>query len=76
MLQTWTVTLRTPHGMAELDVPTTLGPDAASRRAHMAACSLGWGDLDTITVESVVTTPTVPVPDDDMSHIESMACDR
>ena len=30
------VTLDTPQGRAELEVPTTLGPDAAGRRAsHM-----------------------------------------
>lgn len=72
MLQTWTVRLRTPRGMAELDVPTGLGRHAAARRAHVAACSLGWGDMDTIEVVEVWnTTPQ----DDDMSDIESMACD-
>ena len=52
-LATWTVTLRTPHGIGQLDVPTTQGPEAAGRRAVIAACSLGWGDLDTVEVAAV-----------------------
>jgi len=46
------VTLDTPQGRAELEVPTTLGPDAARRRAWMTAIQLRWGDVDEITVVS------------------------
>jgi hypothetical protein len=49
----WTVTLATPNGPGALDVPTTLGPDAASRRAVMTAASVGWGDLDELHVLDV-----------------------
>ena len=30
-----------------------LGPDAAGRRAVVAACGQGWGDFDNITVVSI-----------------------
>lgn len=46
------VTIDTPLGRAELEVPTLLGPDAAARRAWLAAIQLRWGDLDEITVVS------------------------
>jgi hypothetical protein len=52
-LRTYTVTLDTPSGIAQLDVPSTLGPDAAKRRAFFTACALGWGDLDDIMVTDV-----------------------
>lgn len=48
------VTLTTPLGTAELEVPSTLGPDAAGRRAFWTAASLGWGDLDEIIVDAIV----------------------
>jgi hypothetical protein len=53
------VTLDAPAGRGEIEVPTYQGPDAAGRRAFWAACSLGWGDVDEITILSVaeITTP-------------------
>jgi hypothetical protein len=51
-LLVYLVTLDTPKGRAELEVPTTLGPDAAGRRAWMTALQLRWGDVDEITVVS------------------------
>lgn len=53
-VQTWTVVLDTPKGRAELDVPTSLGPDAAERRAVVAAAAMRWGDIDEIRVLDVV----------------------
>lgn len=50
----WVVTLATPKGPAVLEVPSTLGPDAAGRRAVVIGCHQGWGDLDTITVTDVI----------------------
>jgi hypothetical protein len=44
------VTLDTPNGQGQLEVPTTLGADAAGRRAFWQACNLGWGDVDTISI--------------------------
>jgi hypothetical protein len=52
-LKTWTVSLDTELGEAALDVPTTLGPEAAGRRAVVAACQLGWGDIDKIKILEV-----------------------
>ena len=52
-METYIVTLTTPHGVGQLEVPTTLGQEAAARRATVAAMSYGWGDFDTLTVESV-----------------------
>lgn len=49
---TYLVVLNTPNGTAELEVPTFAGPEAAGRRAFWTACSLGWGDVEEITVES------------------------
>lgn len=54
VVRTWTVVLDTPKGRAELDVPTALGPDAAERRAVVAAAALRWGDIDEIRVLDVV----------------------
>jgi hypothetical protein len=53
-LKKWLVTLRTPNGDGEIVVPSTMGPEAAGRRAHMAASAIRWGDLDEIEVLSVV----------------------
>lgn len=47
------VTLITPNGVGQIEVPTFLGPDAAGRRAHMCAVAAGWGDLDEVKVASV-----------------------
>ena len=55
-LQWYAVELSTPGGTAVIDVCSTLGADAAGRRAVMFACHMGWGDLDTIHVLS--STPT------------------
>ena len=55
-LLVYLVTLDTPHGRAELEVPTLLGPDAAERRAWMTAVRLRWGDIDQITVVSTALT--------------------
>lgn len=53
-LPVYLVTIDTPQGRAELEVPTLLGPAAAERRAWMAAVQLRWGDVDQITVVSTV----------------------
>lgn len=47
------VTVDTPAGRAELEVPSTLGPEAAGRRAFWAAAAQRWGDLGEITVTSI-----------------------
>lgn len=51
-LPVYLVTIDTPQGRAELEVPTLLGPAAAERRAWMTAVQLRWGDVDEITVVS------------------------
>ncbi len=52
-LRRYLVTLATPKGEAQVEVPSTLGPDAAGRRAYWAAVQARWGDLDEITVTVV-----------------------
>lgn len=52
-LKRWLVQISTPNGEAELEVPTFCGPEAAERRAIVAAASLGWGDLDEIRILNV-----------------------
>lgn len=47
------VVIDTPKGQAELEVPSTLGPEAAGRRAWMTGVQLRWGDLDEVKVVSV-----------------------
>lgn len=47
------VTVETPKGTAELEVPSTLGPEAAGRRGWMTAVQQRWGDVDEVTVTSV-----------------------
>lgn len=47
------VTLSTPKGQAELEVPTTLGAEAAGRRAWAVGLAQGWGDVDEVQVVSV-----------------------
>jgi hypothetical protein len=51
-LPVYLVTLDTPQGRAELEVPTLLGPAAAERRAWRTAVQRRWGDVDEITVVS------------------------
>ena len=51
-LPVYLVTIDTPQGRAELEVPTLLGPAAAERRAWMTAVQLRWGDVDEITLVS------------------------
>lgn len=46
------VTLQTPGGPAELEVPSLLGPEAAGRRAWMAGVQQRWGDVDEVVVVS------------------------
>lgn len=58
-LEWFLVTLDTPKGQGQLEIPTTLGADAAGRRAFFSACNMGWGDVDTI---SVVSTEPIPHP--------------
>lgn len=53
MIPRYLVTLDTPQGQAEIEVPSMLGPNTAKRRAHMAACAMGWGDLPTVKIVSV-----------------------
>ncbi len=57
---TYTVTLLTPNGVAQLDVPTYGGPMGAGRRAFWAAVSLGWGDVDEITVCEITRVTDSP----------------
>lgn len=52
-MKTYLVTVETPKGTAELEVPSTLGPEAAGRRGWMTAVQQRWGDVDEITVTSV-----------------------
>ena len=54
-ITTWVVTLSTPQGEAKLDVPTTLGADAAKRRAVISAVCLGWGDLGEVEATDCVS---------------------
>lgn len=62
-LTTWVVTLSTPRGEAKLDVPTSLGAEAAKRRAVISAVAIGWGDLgeveatDCVSLDEFVNTP-------------------
>jgi len=56
-LITYVVELDTPEGVGVMEVPCTLGPEAAERRARVAAASIrfGGGDLDTIATRVVGT---------------------
>jgi len=56
-LITYLVQIDTPEGIGEMEVPTTLGPEAAERRALVTAASIrfGGGDLDTLTARAVGT---------------------
>jgi hypothetical protein len=53
LVKRYLVTLATPLGDAEIEVPSALGPDAAGRRAWLTAVNQRWGDVDEITVTSV-----------------------
>ena len=59
----YTVTCNTTQGPVEVSLTTAQGPDAAGRRARMGLVAhRTYGDLDQITVDSVVVTddPTDP----------------
>lgn len=47
------VTLETPTEVITSDLSTTLGPDAAGRRAHIAAVDKGHGTLNEVRIVSV-----------------------
>lgn len=53
-LTTYVVTLSTPAGLAAMDVPSNLGPEAAGRRAFWTAAAIGWGDLPDLSIDSIV----------------------
>lgn len=57
MIKKYLVTVSTPKGEAELEVPTTLGPEAAGRRAWLTAVQQRWGDVDEVKVISVEEIP-------------------
>lgn len=46
-----------PDGTAVLEVPTSLGADAAARRAKWTAIQQRWGDVDEVTVVSTREIP-------------------
>lgn len=50
---TYLVELDTPLGKASIEVPSFLGLEAASRRAHLCAVAKGWGDLPSVKVSKV-----------------------
>jgi hypothetical protein len=52
-VERYVITIGTPNGPGVLEVPTTLGPEAAGRRALAAAMAIGWGEPDELTVEQV-----------------------
>lgn len=52
-IKQYLVTLDTPKGRAELEVPSTLGPEAAGRRAWLTGVQQRWGDVDEVEVVSV-----------------------
>lgn len=64
MIPRYLVTLDTPKGRAQLEVPSMLGPNTARRRAHITAC---WGDLPTVKVVSV---EQIEDEDDNSAHIK------
>lgn len=53
-IPTYLVTLSTPNGEGSIEVPTFQGSEAAARRAKWSAVSVGWGDVDEVTVVSSV----------------------
>jgi hypothetical protein len=52
-LRTYLVTVSTPTGVGELEVPSLSGPDFAGRRGFWTAVAAGWGEPDQVTVASV-----------------------
>lgn len=46
------VILKTPKGTGEMEVPSLISPEAATRRAIMTAAAIGWGDLPELYVIS------------------------
>lgn len=48
------VTLSTPRGECSIEVPSFHGGGVAARRAKWSAISIGWGDVDEVTVVSSV----------------------
>lgn len=56
-MKTYLVALDTPKGRAELEVPSSLGPEAAGRRAKWTGIQLRWGDVDEVEVVSVEEIP-------------------
>lgn len=67
MIPRYLVTLDTPLGQAQLEVPSFLGPNTAKRRAHMTACAMGWGDLPEVTV---LSAELIEPEDDGSVHIQ------
>ena len=54
----YVITLATPRGVFEVEVPTFLGAKAAARRAHFTLVAKGYGDIDQVTVTSTTTKET------------------
>ena len=52
-LERYVITIGTPNGPGVLEVPTTLGPEAAARRALVTAMAIGWGEPDELTVDDI-----------------------
>ena len=49
----YAVTVHTPRGEAVIEVPTHRGPEAAGRRAWLAAVQQRWGDIDEVVITAV-----------------------
>ncbi len=47
------VTVRSPKGTFDLEIPTFQGPDVAGRRAIVSLAALGKGDLDDTEILSI-----------------------
>lgn len=52
-LTTFLAVIDTPRGAFEVEVPTSLGADAAGRRAFMAIAQRGGFDMNRMSVRSV-----------------------
>jgi len=56
-MQCYTVTCDTPKGLLDVEnLLSTLGPEAAARRAFFTLVHNGYGDLDDVTIAAVVVT--------------------
>lgn len=55
-MTTYTVTILTPMGTTELDVPSTLGPEVAGRRAQAICYAYRWADMGKAEVLSIEVT--------------------